>query len=83
MLIKLSSPFDVETAQSSVAYRWVSERSTAGNCIATALRTTLWGFASLDEHAKYVERLYQVTREDLHHCALKVNIVKISITQSF
>ena len=39
---QLCSPFDIETAQSSIAYRWVSERSTAGALISTSLRSSLW-----------------------------------------
>ena len=38
---QLCTPFDIETAQSSIAYRWVSERSTSGSVIATSLRTSL------------------------------------------
>lgn len=39
---EICSSFAIETAQSSVAYGWVSQRSTAGSCIATALRASLW-----------------------------------------
>eukprot|EP00842_Homolaphlyctis_polyrhiza_P004732 jgi/Hompol1/525/HPOL_004175-RA len=61
----MCSPFNIETARASVAYRWVSEGATAGGVISTALRASLQGFTSLEERRKYVERLYQVTSDDL------------------
>lgn len=39
---RLCTKFDIETAQSSVAYRWVSERSSNGALLATSLRAALW-----------------------------------------
>lgn len=66
-----SSSFDIETAQASIAYGWISHRATAGSCISTALRASLWGFKSLEDHGVFIEKLYEVTKEDLKRCASK------------
>ncbi|KAJ3335283.1 hypothetical protein HDU91_002256, partial [Kappamyces sp. JEL0680] len=62
---ELCSPFEIETAQSSLAYRWVSNGATASSLLATCLRSSLQGFAHVDEYLDFIQDLYKVTARDL------------------
>ncbi|KAH6597924.1 hypothetical protein BASA50_004079 [Batrachochytrium salamandrivorans] len=64
---EICSQFNIETARASVAYRWVAEGSSPDSVVRTALRSSLRGFESLDQHRKYIEHLYTVTTADLEH----------------
>jgi Zn-dependent M16 (insulinase) family peptidase len=65
---KICSDYEIQTAQASIAYRWVSSGSTTSAIISTALRTTLQGFRNLKEHGEFVDQLYKVSRSDLKRC---------------
>ncbi|KAJ2992542.1 hypothetical protein HDV02_002994 [Globomyces sp. JEL0801] len=62
---KLCNEFDIKTSQCSIAYRWVSHGSTADTLIATSLRSSLQGYANLDDYTDFIEDLYKVTVKDL------------------
>lgn len=62
---KFCSDVEIETAQSSIAYRWASNGATAGSTISTCLRSSLHGFQDLAEYSLFIRNLYTVTRADL------------------
>ncbi len=54
--------FDIETAQSSIAYRRASNGATPGSVISTSLRSSLEGYSSLQEYTDFVQGIIIITR---------------------
>ncbi|KAL5032116.1 hypothetical protein BDV3_000710 [Batrachochytrium dendrobatidis] len=77
---EICSEFNIETARAAVAYRWVADCATADGVVQTALRSSLQGFESLEQHQKYIEHLYTVKLPDLERVFRRyyVNFLKVS-----